>query len=117
MVGVALIGVREVLDVENLELAILLDKGEDGDAVIPQRGTADGGPRRCELQMTACYNPRGHDNSVGTNVDDNFPLCFNHFEDGGLEVMNISQRARGMFRVTRYVLQLRERSRVSHRTS
>ena len=27
MVGVALIGVREVLDVENLELAILFDKG------------------------------------------------------------------------------------------
>ena len=64
MVGVALIGVREVLDVENLELAILLDKGEDGDAVIPQRSTADGGPCRCELQMTACYNPRGHDSWV-----------------------------------------------------
>ena len=64
MVSLALLGVREVLEVENLELAILLDEGDDGEAVILQRSTADGGPRGCELQKTVRYNSRGHDSWV-----------------------------------------------------
>ena len=64
MVSLTLLGVREVLEVENLELAILLDEGDDGEAVIFQRSTADGAPRGCELQKTVRYNQRGHDSWV-----------------------------------------------------
>ena len=49
MEGITLHGVREVLDLGDLEFPVLLDEREDEDGVVIDRGTVGGRPDGCHL--------------------------------------------------------------------
>lgn len=48
--GVALLGVGEVLAVEDLKFPVLLDKSDDGDGFVGERLPEDGSQQSCELR-------------------------------------------------------------------
>ena len=50
--GVALLRVREVLDLENFEFPVLLDKGEDEDSIVVDCSTVSRGPHSCHLRRS-----------------------------------------------------------------
>ena len=50
MEGVTLLGVREILDPEDLELPILLNKREDEESIVVDCGAARGDPYGCHLR-------------------------------------------------------------------
>lgn len=52
MNGAALLGVREVLDIEDLERTILLYKSEDEEGIVVKLGAAGGGPHGCKLRRS-----------------------------------------------------------------
>ena len=47
--GVALLGVGEVLTMEDLEFSVLFDKSDDGDRVVGERDPKDGSQHSCGL--------------------------------------------------------------------
>jgi hypothetical protein len=48
--GLALLGVCEVLTMEDLEFPVLLDNSDDGDRFVGKRGPGDGSRHVCELR-------------------------------------------------------------------
>jgi hypothetical protein len=83
--GATLVGVGEVLTLEDLNLPVLLDERDDGDRVVVIRSAIDDkgpscGLRRADVLDFAMILYRW------TNVDDNFPRCFNQFVNDHLSV-------------------------------
>ena len=79
-------GVAEVLTLEDLNLPVLFDERADTDSIVLVRGTVDEREYGCALRRgeillwsVAMIFYRG------TNMDDNFPWCFNHFMNSNLE--------------------------------
>jgi len=48
--GATLVEVDDVLTVEDLEFPILLDKSEDGDTIVIERGPGNGSDHYCDLR-------------------------------------------------------------------
>ena len=48
--GIALLGVGEVLAMEDFKFPVLLDKSEDADSFVGERGPGDGSHHSCDLR-------------------------------------------------------------------
>ena len=87
--GATLLGVTEMLAMEDPKFPVFLDKSVNQDSVIVERGPEDGSKHG---RRSASWFSKRDDAAIlyrRANLKDNFPRCINHFVVNQLGVADI----------------------------